>query len=101
MGQRRPMALFAEGTRTLRRRIQHYFHQSRARNAVSQRVMQPPNQSSATAFQTIDHVNIPQRLAAVEQLAENAPGQGFQFGLSARTVEAHPEDVATDVEVRI
>ena len=63
--------------------------------------MQPPNQSPATVLQAIDDINFPQRLAAIEQSAENAPGQGLQFRLSTGRVDGHSENVAADVKVGI
>src|SRR5665647_639328 len=56
------------------------------------------DQGAAPVLQAFHDVDFPERFAAVQHLAEQAPGQRLKLGFPAGRVQAHPEDVALDVE---
>src|SRR5260370_11444401 len=63
--------------------------------------MNAHDQSAPPVMQAVHHVDFPERLAAVQHLAEQARGQSLQLGLPTGRVQLHSEDVARDVEVRV
>ncbi len=63
--------------------------------------MDAHDQGAAPVLQAFYDVNLPERFAAIQHLAEQAPGQRLELGLPAGCVQSHVEDVALDVEVRV
>ena len=69
------------GARTdrLGRIVEHQFEQSRAGDAIGEGVMNAYDHGAAVPAKPIDNVDFPKRLIAVQNLAEETPGERFQF----------------------
>ena len=79
---------------------QQHRHLDRG-DAVDQRVVRLPDHRPAVGAQPADQVDVPQRVARVEWLREQRPGEIAQLARAGRRRERHRVDVAGDVEARV
>ena len=79
---------------------QQHRHLDRG-DAVDQRVVRLPDHRPAVGAQPADEVDAPQRVARVEWLREQRPGEIAQLARAGRRRKRHRVDVAGDVEARV